>query len=75
MVFPGVMIVIDALKEFVTMVKDAVVSFIEGMSVLVESFSITADFSENLGSLLPAAPYAFLSVACLLIIVLRVVGR
>ena len=66
---------IDALYDFVVLIKDFVISLVRGTSVLVQTLSFVVQ-NINLSSVwMPSYVFLILSVCVLLIVVLRVIGR
>ncbi len=66
---------IDALYDFVVLIKDFVISLVRGTSVLVQSLSFLVQ-NINLASVwMPSYVFLIMSVCVLLIVVLRVIGR
>ena len=66
---------IDGLKEFVSSVWDFLYSIISGLKVLVETLSSIPMLTSTMVIWFPSAAFTVLSLAVILIIVLRVVGR
>lgn len=66
---------IDALYDFVIMLKDTVISVIEGLSVLVQSLGFVINYASTGMSWMPSYISLIISSALILIVVLRIVGR
>ena len=66
---------IDGLKEFVSSVWDFLYSIITGLKLLVETLSSIPTLTATMVIWFPSAAFTVLSLAVILIIVLRVVGR
>lgn len=66
---------IDGLKEFVVMIKDFILSLINGLATLVEAFAHISGISSQASWWMPSALFSVMILALTLIIVLRIVGR
>lgn len=67
---------LDALYEFIVLIKDFVISILEGLYVLVQTLGfIVSGAGQGYMSWMPSAISAVMTVALILIIVLRVIGR
>ena len=79
MIIIGIMVTnllfIDGLKEFVSSVWDFLYSIITGLKLLVETLSSIPTLTATMVIWFPSAAFTVLSLAVILIIVLRVVGR
>lgn len=66
---------IDGLLDFVTMIKDFLLSIISGLKVFVESLFFIVNLNATSFTWLPTAVVSFMAVSLTLIVLLRVVGR
>lgn len=66
---------IDALFDFVVMIKDFVMSFIDGMTTLSDSLLAIVSMFFDLGRWMPAYLVGIILVTGPLLIMLRVIGR
>lgn len=66
---------LDGLLEFITMVKDFLLSILNGLKVFVESLLFIMNLNATSLSWLPTAVVSVMGVSLVLIVVLRVVGR
>lgn len=66
---------IDGFLDFITMIKDFLLSLIYGLKVFVESLLFIVDLNATSFTWLPAAVVSFMAVSLTLIVLLRVVGR
>lgn len=66
---------IDGLKEFVVMIKDFILSLINGLATLVEALAHISGISSQASWWMPSALFSVMILALTLIIVLRIVGR
>ena len=66
---------IDGFLDFITMIKDFLLSIINGLKVFVESLLFVVNLNATSFSWLPSAVVSFMFVSLTLIVVLRVVGR
>lgn len=66
---------IDALFDFVTMIKDFVMSLIDGLGTLLNALFFVVGIVPGAARWMPGFLFSFVSVAVTLIIVLRIIGR
>lgn len=66
---------IDGLKEFVVMIKDFILSLINGLATLVESLAHISGISSQAAWWMPSALFSVMILSLTIIIVLRVIGR
>lgn len=66
---------LDGFLDFITMIKDFLLSLINGLKVLVESLLFIVNLNATSFSWLPTAVVSVMAVSLFLIAVLRVVGR
>lgn len=66
---------IDALLDFVTMIKDYLMSLLDGLWSLVESLAFISDTASEASVWMPSFMFGILVLDVALIIVLRVIGR
>lgn len=67
--------IIDALYDFVILLKDQVISIIEGLFVLVQSLGYILTYASQGFVWMPTFISTIIPSAVILIIVLRIVGR
>lgn len=66
---------IDALYNFVVMIKDFVMSLIDGLSTLLNSLFFVIGIVPGSARWMPGYLFSFVTVAVTLLIVLRIIGR
>lgn len=66
---------IDALKDFITIIKDWLMSIIDGMLTLVESFTFINTAAQGASVWMPSFLFGILLLNVTVVIILRVVGR
>lgn len=66
---------LDGFLDFITMIKDFLLSIINGLRVFVESLLFVVNLNATSLSWLPTAVVSVMAVSLVLIVVLRVVGR
>lgn len=66
---------IDALKEFVVMIKDFLLSLINGLAALVEALAHISGISSQASWWMPSALFSVMILSLTIIIVLRIIGR
>lgn len=66
---------IDALYNFVVMIKDFVMSLISGLGTLLNALFFVIGIVPGSARWMPSFMFSFVTVAVTLIIVLRIIGR
>lgn len=66
---------IDGLKEFVVMIKDFLLSLINGLGTLVNSLAHISGIATQASWWMPSALFSMMILSLTIIIVLRVIGR
>lgn len=66
---------LDGFFDFITMIKDFLLSIINGLKVFVDALLFIMNLNATSFTWLPAAVASFMAVSLTLIVVLRVVGR
>lgn len=66
---------IEGFFDFISMIKDFLLSLVDGLLSFFETILVIFNLSSASINFLPTTVFAFLGVACTLIILLRVVGR
>lgn len=66
---------IDALFDIVTLIKDFIISIVDGLSLLIRSLSFIVQQSNLAAVWMPSYVFTVMTVCLLLIVVLRVIGR
>lgn len=66
---------LEGLKEFMDMIKDYIMSLIDGLAALVSALGSISSLSSGLGQWMPTTVFTFISLSVILIIILRIIGR
>lgn len=66
---------LGAFKDIVTMLKDFIMSIINGLSILITSLASVKQLTDLAAAWMPSLVFTVMIVGVALIVVLRVIGR
>lgn len=66
---------IDGLLDFIVMIKDFILSLINGLAILIQSLTFVLGINVSAGVWMPTLMVNIMGCSLILIIVLRIVGR
>ena len=66
---------LDGLTEFIEMIKDFVLSIINGLSALVSALIATVNLTGTFALWMPTVVASYIVIAAVMISILRIIGR
>lgn len=65
----------DGLIDFITIIKDSIVSTFEGIKMFISSYTMIQTISQTAAVWMPTAMVGICTVALLFLVTLRILGR